>query len=100
VAVAVDPGTVDPNAAGPGLAGFLPAPPRVGTPDERQYSRARSGVTSFGPTGRVVITALTLAPPVTFWLIGGTGLLVPIVIWGLLAVPLVLRDVWKRERTR
>ncbi len=79
--------------------GFLAPPPREPGPDPRAgYSRTSKGVTSFGPLGRVIITVLVLLPPTAFWLLGGASLLVPIVVWCLIAVPLVLRDAWKRER--
>jgi hypothetical protein len=91
-----------PDVAGDGQPspnGFLPAPPRAPRADPRAgYSRTAKGVTSYGPLGRAVATALVLLPPTFFWLVGGAALLVPIVMWLVIAVPLVLRDVWKRER--
>ena len=69
----------------------VPQPPAGARP---AYSRWASGPTSFGPVGRVLLTLLVLL--VEYWLyrFNILGFLVVTV----LAVPLVLRDIWKRAR--
>jgi hypothetical protein len=61
-----------------------------------QYSRTKAGPSSFGLTGRVLITIATLAMLVfliKFNILGG-------ILWLIVAVPLILRDTWKRTRIR
>ena len=58
----------------------------------RVYSRWAASPTSFGPLGRVVLTLLLVL--VQMWLVQTN--LIGAVVFGLLGVPLVLRDVWKR----
>jgi hypothetical protein len=60
------------------------------------YSRWRGGSTSFGPVGRIVATVLVIGI--------GVGLLVGDLMsgaaWLLIAGPLALPSIWKRERIR
>lgn len=61
-----------------------------------QYSRTKAGISSFGLTGRVAITVATLAMLaflLKFNILGG-------VLWLVVAVPLILKDTWKRARIR
>jgi len=77
------------------------APPGVvfvSSGPEHRTSRWRAGPTTFGPVGRILITALVL---VLFpWHVLGD--LDPLVLWYALAytlaATLVLRDTWRRER--
>ncbi|HEY5186510.1 MAG TPA: hypothetical protein VIM19_16775 [Actinomycetes bacterium] len=82
-----------------GANGFAVAPPRVVPPDPRQYSRTRAGVTSFGLVGRLVITLLALLMLGFFALNLPFGLL-GIGLWVFVVLPMLMRDVWKRERIR
>jgi hypothetical protein len=55
-----------------------------------------AGVSSFGLTGRVTITVATLLMLVfllNFNILGG-------ILWLVVAVPLILKDTWKRARIR
>jgi hypothetical protein len=82
-----------------GANGFAVAPPRVVPPDPRQYSRTRAGVTSFGLLGRIVITLLALLMLGFFALnlpFGALGM----GLWVFVVLPMLMRDVWKRERIR
>ena len=66
----------------------LPEPPlRM----EQVYSRWAGGPMSFGPVGRVLLTAFALL--VELWLVR-TNLIGAVVV-GIFVLPLVLRDVWK-----
>jgi hypothetical protein len=60
------------------------------------YSRWRGGSTSFGPLGRIVATVLVVGI--------GVGALFadPLsgIIWLVIAGPLALPSIWKRERVR
>jgi len=61
-----------------------------------EYSRTKGGATSFGLTGRIVITVATLsmlAFLLEFNVLGG-------ILWLIVACPLILRDTWKRARIR
>ncbi|MDQ1715618.1 MAG: hypothetical protein QOC60_1563 [Frankiaceae bacterium] len=61
-----------------------------------EYSRTKAGVSSFGLTGRVTITVATLLMLVfllNFNILGG-------ILWLVVAVPLILKDTWKRARIR
>lgn len=89
-----------PSAVAPaGPNGFAAAPPRVVPPDPRQYSRTKAGVTSFGLFGRIVITLLALLMLGFFALnlpFGALGM----GLWVFVVLPMLMRDVWKRERIR
>lgn len=87
---------LDEPAAESGAGRPSEALPSVGLP--LLYSRRRGGVTSFGPVGRVVVTLLAIAPPLLMWQIGGMTLAPFAAVYCVLGLPLVLRDVWKRER--
>ena len=57
--------------------------------------------TSFGLTGRIIMTVLLLIPLAWFiyllqWLIAAGGL----VIYGFVILPIALRDVWRPARRR
>ncbi len=58
----------------------------------REYSRWRVTPTTFGPVGRLVVTALLLLP--LWW----TAYTTPVgfVLYGLFVLPVALRDVWQR----
>lgn len=72
---------------------LAPAPAPAPTP---VYSRWRGGSTSFGPIGRIVATLLVVGI--------GVGLLVGDALsgiaWLVIAGPLALPSIWKRERIR
>ena len=89
--------TDQPSQLGPN--GFAVAPPRVVPPDQRQYSRTKAGVTSFGLFGRLVITVLAVLMLGVFAMNLPFGL-VGIGLWVFVVLPMLLRDVWKRERIR
>jgi Na+/citrate or Na+/malate symporter len=82
-----------------GRNGFAAPPPRVGEPDQRQWSRTRAGVTSFGLFGRIVITVIAVLMLGIFAMNLPFGL-VGIGLWLFVVLPMLLRDVWKRERIR
>ena len=86
-----------PSQLGPN--GFAVAPPRVVPPDTRQWSRTKAGVTSFGLFGRLVITVLALLMLGVFAMNLPFGL-VGIGLWVFVVLPMLMRDVWKRERIR
>jgi hypothetical protein len=67
-----------------------PSPP----PAPVVYSRWRGGQTSFGPVGRIGCTVVMLG--IAAWLF----LVEPLcgVIWTVIACPLALTSIWKRER--
>jgi hypothetical protein len=71
-------------------AAVLSAPP----PPAPVYSRWRGGETSFGPLGRIGCTVVVLG--IAAWLF----LVEPLcgVIWTVVACPLALSSIWKRER--
>ena len=89
-----------PSAVAPaGPNGFAVAPPRVVPPDQRLYSRTKAGVTSFGLFGRLVITVLALLLLVVFAMnlpFGALGM----GLWVFVVLPMLMKDVWKRERIR
>ena len=68
------------------------AAPDPGLKMEQVYSRWAGGPMSFGPVGRVVVTLLVLL--FELWLLKFNPL--GAILVGLVVVPLVLRDVWKR----
>lgn len=79
-----------------------PAPARASGPyalrPVPRYSRWRGGSTSFGPRGRILASLLAFVPLVwVFYSAGLFGLAFGI-IWIVFGIPLVLRDVWKRQR--
>lgn len=59
-------------------------------------SRWQTSVTTFGPVGRVVVTALLLAVLAWFLLYAGVFGLVGAVVWVGWVLPRALRDVWRR----
>jgi hypothetical protein len=71
-------------------------------------SRWRSSAISFGPVGRLTLTALVTLP--VWWLFGANvvslamsyqiGYFFAAFAWTLFVVPLILRDVWKRVPDR
>lgn len=76
------------------------APPGTAPGTARVHSRWRAGPTSFGPAGRLLLTALVLLPPALLvWVAGPMGLTM-CVGWLVLGVPLLLRSVWTRARVR
>lgn len=86
--------------AAPGAASGA-APPGAALPGAAPvHSRWRGGPTSFGPLGRLLLTALVLLPPALLvWVAGPMGLTM-CVGWLILGVPLLLRSVWTRARVR
>lgn len=72
----------------------VPAPPAQ--PVQPVYSRWRGGSTSFGPAGRILATVLVVGI--------GLGLLLvdPLsgIVWLVIAGPIALPSIWKRERIR
>jgi hypothetical protein len=62
-------------------------------------SRWRKTQTSFGPVGRLVLTALLLAPMWFFWQTGVFGWQ-GMIVWGLFVLPWGLRETWQRTRLR
>jgi hypothetical protein len=93
------PGAVE-SAAGPN--GFLPAPPPATLRnDQRVFSRVQSGPTSFGWTGRTVLTLLAAIPILFVWYMSGGGLLNAILSLPVLVLPLwLIRESWRRGRVR
>ncbi|MCU1677305.1 MAG: hypothetical protein JWM93_2063 [Frankiales bacterium] len=61
-----------------------------------EFSRTKAGDLSFGLTGRIVVSALTLG---VFWWLLITAAPFSI-IWLCIAVPVVLKDTWKRARIK
>ena len=57
------------------------------------YSRWHGGETSFGPTGRIVMTVLVVAMGVAFAFNYSP---VPFIVWVFIAAPMLLRQIWKR----
>ena len=106
VAEAVPAGAVGPDvpaaptAVGPN--GFLPAPPALTLRhDERVFSRVQSGPTSFGWTGRLVLTAAAAIPILFVWFMSGGGWLNAVLSLPVLVLPLwVIRESWRRGRVR
>ena len=85
-----------------GPNGFLAAPPpRTQRNDQRVFSRVESGPTSFGWTGRAVLTAMAAIPIVFVWYMSGGGWLNVILSLPVLVLPLwVIRESWRRGRVR
>jgi hypothetical protein len=61
-----------------------------------EYSRTKAGTSSFGLTGRIVITVATLGMLAFLVQFNALGA----ILWLIVAVPLILRDTWKRTRIR
>lgn len=61
-----------------------------------EFSRTREGVMSFGLRGRLVCTAIVLG--VFWWLLMTAAPFA--LIWFVIALPLFLRDIWKRTRVK
>jgi len=59
-------------------------------------SRFQASVTTFGPVGRVAITAVLVLVLAWFLMYGGIFGIAGAVVWGGRVMPLALRDVWKR----
>lgn len=72
--------------------GTQPARPRIYTD-----SRWKSGSTTFGPVGRVILTICLFLPYPLFLLAFPFGL-VGAGIWTLIIVPRSLRDIWALSR--
>jgi 4-hydroxybenzoate polyprenyltransferase len=81
--------------------GFLPPVARVReVTDDTQYSRTKRTQITFGPVGRIVATTLIVGPAVVMALLPGGAGWAGAAIWGVLVVPIGLRDVWRRGRVR
>jgi hypothetical protein len=100
-AVPAAPVTV-PDEAPLGPNGFLPAPPRPALRlDERKFSRVQQGPLSFGPLGRVVISAAMIVPVWFMWYLSGGGWLSLVGILPAALLPAwYLRETWRRHRVR
>jgi hypothetical protein len=90
------------TAAPEDTGGFVPGGFRVGGPEPARPkiytdSRWKSGSTTFGPVGRVVLTVCFLLPYPLFFLDFPMGL-VGAGIWTFVIGPLALRDIWRPAR--
>jgi hypothetical protein len=75
-----------------------PQPGKRPTPTHHQrYSRWQASEITFGPLGRVVLTALLLIP-VWFGIFYSAFFLVFAAIYGVWVLPLAYRDVWRKVR--
>jgi hypothetical protein len=74
---------------------FRPTAPKPAA-DLFSESRWRSGVMTFGPVGRVVLT-IGVFLPYPFFLLNLPFGLVGVVVWTAI-VPRALRDIWQRDR--
>jgi hypothetical protein len=85
-----------------GPNGFLAAPPpSTQRNDQRVFSRVQPGPTSFGWTGRIVLTSLAAIPITFVWYMSGGGVLNGILSLPVLILPLwVIRESWRRGRVR
>ena len=85
-----------------GPNGFLAAPPPSTLRNDQQvFSRVQPGPTSFGWTGRIVLTLLAAIPILFVWYMSGGGLLSVILALPVLILPLwVIRESWRRGRVR
>ena len=105
VPAAVVVGTLgDGGAAEPevGPNGFLPAPaPSTLRNDQQVFSRVQPGPTSFGWTGRIVLTSLAGLPILFVWYMSGGGWLNVVLSVPVLVLPLwFIRESWRRGRVR
>ena len=62
-----------------------------------RYSRWHGGTTTYGPRGRVLATLVTLLVPVVMLSLAGVAGLAFGFLWIVFVLPLVLRDVWRRD---
>jgi hypothetical protein len=85
-----------------GANGFLAAPPpSTQRNDMREFSRVKAGPTSFGWTGRIVITVLCMIPIVFVWFMTGGGVVSAVLSLPVFLLPLwFLRENWRRSRIR
>jgi len=85
-----------------GPNGFLASPPpSTLRNDQRVFSRIESGPTSFGWTGRAVLTGLACIPIVFIWYMSGGGWLNIILSLPVFILPLwIIRESWRRGRVR
>jgi hypothetical protein len=86
----------------PGPNGFLvSAPPSTQRNDMRVFSRIEAGPTSFGWTGRFVLTLLCAIPILFVWFMSGGGLVNAVLCLPVFVLPLwFLRESWRRGRVR
>lgn len=87
---------------GMGPNGFLvsPPPPTLRN-DQRVFSRVQAGPTSFGWTGRIVLSILCAIPIVFVWFMSGGGLVNAVLCLPVFILPLwFLRESWRRGRVR
>jgi hypothetical protein len=70
-----------------------PAPPKT-------HSRWRSSELTFGPAGKIAISVVVLGLPLLAWKLLGMWAIEFTLLWTVIMVPRVMRDVWKRSRVR
>lgn len=81
------------EAAGQEEREFAHPDSSVGPPGRVVYSRWRKSEITFGPFGRIFLTVLVIAVGVA---LGFNYTPIPAVIWLFLAVPVLLRQIWKK----
>ncbi|WP_432526065.1 hypothetical protein [Kineococcus mangrovi] len=67
---------------------------------QHRTSRWAGSSVSFGPVGRVLMTALLLCVGPALLVGGGAGSVVAGIVWIAVVLPWALRDVWREVRVR